>query len=331
MRLFKDFPEIRLLAILGIITLGLHLLSIFGSFLGMFAEIFILLVISWILSFVLEPAVNKFSRTGLGRIWAAVITYLIIATLMVILTVVVLPTTVSQIGQLASLLPSYLPENFFLAPKVTDFLATTASNSVFLASGIAGALTNMLLAFILSFYFLISKAEISKFILSIIPDNYEEDYLFLEKTLTQTFGSFLQVQVYLGLILGLITFVILSILQINFSLSTSILAAILAMVPVIGPILFLIPVALAGLTVSIQKMIIAVAVIALAAQLIYNVVAPKLLGSALKIHPIIVLLSFLVGFRLAGAWGAIFSVPVVSAISIIGQDLLKYWKEEADK
>lgn len=326
-----NFPELRILAILGIITLGWHLLSIFGSFLGMFTGIFLLLVLAWILAFILEPLVNKISKFGLNRIWSAVLTYIILAIVFTVLVVAVLPTTVSQISQLASLLPGYLPENFLLTPKVTDFLATTATNSVFLASQVAGALTNILLAFILSFYFLISKADVSKFILSVIPEQYKDDYLFLEKTLTQTFGAFLQIQVVLGLVLGLITLVTLVVLQIDFAISTSIFAAFLAMIPVVGAVIFLVPVILACLTVSLQKMIIAVVVIVLAAQLIFNVLSPKLLGNALKIHPVIVLLSFLIGYRLAGLWGAIFAIPVTSAFAIIGQELLKYWQEEADK
>ena len=326
-----NYLPFKILTILGIVALGWHLLSIFGSFLNLFTDLFVLLFLSWVLAFVLDPVVNKISRTGIGRIGSAVVTYIILTVSLVAFIFAVLPTTVSQIGQLTSLLPEYLPENFLLAPQVVNFLTATAANSVILASGIAGALTNTLLIFIISFYLLISRREISQFILKIIPDEYEDDYLFLEKTLNQTFGSFLQVQVFLGLVLGIITFAVLVILQINFALSSALVAAVLAMVPVIGPILFLLPVILAGLTVSLQKMIIAVVVIALAAQLVYNFLAPKLLGSALKIHPLIVLLSFLLGYRLTGVWGAIFAVPIVSAVAIISQELLKYWKQEADK
>ena len=80
-----------------------------------------------------------------------------------------------------------------------------------------------------------------------------------------------------------------------------------------------------------QKMLIATSVIILTGQLVYNILSPKLLGTALKIHPIIVLLSFLVGYRLGGVWGAIFAVPVTSAIFIIVKEILKYWKQEADE
>ncbi len=327
----KDFPELRIFAILGIITLGWHLLSVFGSVLGMFADLFILLILSWVLAFILEPLVTKVSRQGISRVWSAGLIYFFLAVAAAILIWVVLPTTVTQISQFASLVPTYLPENSFLAPKIEAFLNSTANNSISLASEVASAATGVLLIFILSFYFLISKAEISKFLLDVIPDQYEEDYLFLEKTLNETFASFIRIQVVMGLILGLITLITLIILGISFPFSTSLLASILAMIPVVGAILFLVPVVLAGLTVSLQKTFMAVAVIALASQFVFNLLGPKLLGTALKIHPIVILLSFLTGYRLAGVWGAVFAVPITSALFIVIKELLKYWKQEADK
>lgn len=331
MNLLKKFPEYRLLAWLGIIVIGWHLLTLASAFLTLFADVFLLLILSWILAFVLEPLVTRAARSGLGRIWAAGAVYLGLAIAGIILIWVILPTIVAQITQLASLVPSSLPADSLVTSRVESFLANTAANSVTLASGIVSSATGLLLVFILSFYLLISRSEIAKFLLEIVPKEYEEDYLFLEKTISRTFASFLQVQVVLGLAIGIITFLTLIILRVDFALSTAALAALLAMVPVVGPILFLIPVILAALTVSLQKMFFAVAILILAAQLVYNLLAPKLLSTALKIHPVIVLLSFLIGYKLAGVWGAVFAVPIVSAGAIISKELLKYWKKEADK
>jgi predicted PurR-regulated permease PerM len=274
--------------------------------------------------------VVKVTRRGLPRIWAAAVVYIALAATAIILIAVALPTTVSQIAQLSTVVPTYLPQNSFLSGRIEGFLANTANNSISLASSLASAATGLLLVFILSFYILISRTEISKLIRDIIPDEYEEDYLFLEKVMNETFASFLRVQVVLGLALGAITLITLLILGINFALSTAVFAGILAMIPVVGSIIFLAPIVLAAMTASFQKFVIAVVVIILAAQLVYNLLAPKLLGTAMKIHPIIVLLSFLAGYRLAGIWGAIFAVPVTSALAIIGRDLLQYWREEAD-
>jgi len=328
----KDFPELRILAILGIIALGWHLVSTFWSFLGMFADIFILLVLSWVLAFILEPLVIKISKVlTLPRLWSAALVYFSLGVLAIIIIWAVLPTVISQISQFAFLVPNYLPENFLLGPKLETFINNTANNTISLASGVASTATGILLVFILSFYFLMTKEEISKFILKIIPHEYEKNYLFLEKTINETFASFLQIQIVMGLVMGGITLVTLLILGVNFPLSTSLFSAILAMIPVVGAVIFLIPVVLAGLTVSIEKTIIAVVIILLAAQLVFNILGPKLLGSALKIHPIVILLSFIIGYRLAGVWGAIFAVPITSALFVIVKDLLKYWRQEADK
>lgn len=328
--IFKLF-EFRIFLILAIITLVWHLLSIFALFFAFFADIFLLLVLSWVLAFILEPLVAFLIKKGVNRTISAAVVYFGIAILVVSLASIVIPTVVSQFTQLGMVIPAYLPRNSTLSPHIENFLTSTLTNSVQFVTQIASGITSFLLVFILSFYLLVSKKEISQGIKNLIPDDYEEDYNFLENVLNNTFASFLRVQVFLGLVLGLITFVTLRVLDINFALSTSIASAILAMIPVVGPILFLFPAMLAAITISFDKLVIVTLVLLLAAQLVYNILAPKLLGQALKIHPIVVLVSFLIGYKIAGIWGAIFAVPVTSSFLIITEAILKYWKQEADK
>lgn len=303
----------------------------FGSFLGLFADIFILLILSWILAFVLEPLVDNLIKRGVPQLLAASLTYLAVAVSAIIFIWVVLPTTLTQLTQLVGSIPSYLPENSIWTSKIESFLTGALGSYVSLASSVASTITGLLLVFIFSFYILLSRKEISKFIREIIPDEYEEDYLFLEKVLNNTFASFLQVQIILGLIMGAVTFIVMVILGVSLAFSTSLVAAILAMIPVVGPIIMLLPIILATLSVSMQTMIITVAIIVVIEQLVYNFLSPKLLGNVLKIHPIIVLLSFMIGYRLGGVWGAVFAVPITSAVAIVGKELLKYWQQEADK
>jgi len=323
--------EFRIFLILAIIALAWYLLGVFASFFTFFSDVFLLVVLSWILAFILEPLVVYLSKGGVNRTAAAAIIYLAIALLTGGLIYVIIPTIVSQFTQLASIAPTYLPQNLTLTPQIESFLTSSLSNSVQIASQVASGVTAFILVFILSFYLLISKNEISQAIKDLIPDEYEEDYAFLENVLNNTFASFLRVQVLLGLALGAITFLTLLVLNVHFALSTSIVATILAMIPVIGGILFVLPAALAALTISFNKMIIVVIVLVLAAQLVFNLLGPKLLGKALKIHPIVVFVSFLVGYKIAGVWGAVFAVPVTSSILIIVGEVLKYWKQEADK
>ncbi|MBI4099381.1 AI-2E family transporter [Candidatus Microgenomates bacterium] len=327
----SNLTEFRIFLILAIIVLVWHLISLLGSFLGLFTDVALLVFLSWILAFILEPLVTSLANRGLHRIAAAVVIYVGIAALLFGLVWLVLPTTIAQFAQLVNVVPLYLPQNTLFSSQIQSFLVTTLSNSVAAAGQLASGLTGLLLIFIISFYVLISKKEISTTIKNLIPDEYEDDYEFLENVINTTFASFLRVQVFLGVILGFIAFLTLAILRIDFALSTGVASGILAMVPAVGPFLFLIPPILAALTISVEKLAIVVIVLVLAAQLVYNFLSPKLLGEALKIHPLIVLLSFLIGYKLAGVWGAIFAVPVTSALAIIGQDILEYWQDEADK
>jgi hypothetical protein len=46
-----------------------------------------------------------------------------------------------------------------------------------------------------------------------------------------------------------------------------------------------------------------------------NFIQPRVMSSAVGIHPVVVLLSVLIGLRLQGVVGAIFAIPVAAVIS----------------
>lgn len=326
----SKFPEYKILAYLGIIALSWYLFTIAGGLLAHVADIFLLIFFSWTLALIIEPLVLFLEKKGLPKTIAAIIVYLVIAGATIISLIAIVPTLISQLQKLSLVLPSLLA-SYTSSDRIETFLANSLGSSVLFASQIAGALTATVLVFILSFYFLLSRQQVSGFILKIIPDDFEDDFLFLENTLNHTFASFIRIQIVLGLIIGVSAFLTLAILGVEFALTTGIFAGILGAVPVIGALIFLVPVALAALTNSTQTAIIAVVILVIIAQLVYNFLGPKLLGRALQIHPIVVILSFVIGFKLAGFWGAILSVPVASSIAIVTKEFLKYWHQEADR
>lgn len=332
--MFKNlskFPEWRLVGFLAIIILSWQLVSILGSLIGYVSDVIIIVILSWIFAFIVEPLVDLLIKKGLSRLAATSLAYAGIAVGLVASLVIILPQTINQLSQLSESLPLVLPQNAVLTPHLEGFISSSLNNSVTVVSQAASAITGLILIFVLSFYFVLSRKEISLSILKIIPDKYEEDFAFLEKTINESFAVFIRVQFFIGVIIGAITYATLTVLQVPFALSTSLLSAAFAIVPLVGAIIAVIPPALSALTVSTNLALITVAIIIIASQLVYNIVAPKLLGNAFRIHPIIIILSFIIGYKVAGAWGAIFAIPVVGAASLVAKDLLKYWKEEADR
>ena len=49
------------------------------------------------------------------------------------------------------------------------------------------------------------------------------------------------------------------------------------------------------------------------------------MGNAFKLHPIIVFLSIIIGFKIAGAIGAVFVVPLLAIFVIVVKELGRYF------
>jgi hypothetical protein len=47
-------------------------------------------------------------------------------------------------------------------------------------------------------------------------------------------------------------------------------------------------------------------------QIVINILAPRLMGHSVGLHPLLVFLAVLGGAKLAGVWGAVFGVPIVA-------------------
>ena len=49
--------------------------------------------------------------------------------------------------------------------------------------------------------------------------------------------------------------------------------------------------------------------------IVMNIVQPRVMASSVGIHPVVVLVSVLIGLKLYGVVGAIFAIPVAAVIS----------------
>ena len=331
--MFRGLPkflEFRLFAVLGSIALAVYLLNWLSGFISLFSDLIVIMILSWLLAFVLDPIVDRLVGKGVSRFLSVVVVYIFLAVTIVATFSFIIPATVSQLSTLAGYLPQIF-NNFGWAGKFEGVVTSALSNSVYFAQTLASFVLSSLLIVVVSFSLLLSRNELESFALKLIPDKFEHDYQFLQKILNTTFASFLRAQVAIGAIVGVITTIVLMLFSIEFALSAGVLAGLLATIPVVGPIVSLIPPVLAAATISTQKGLISAVVLFLIYQLIYNIVAPKILGSALKIHPVFVILSFVIGYKIASFWGAVFAVPLAVSLGLIIKEFLYYWKGEADR
>ena len=125
------------------------------------------------------------------------------------------------------------------------------------------------------------------------------------------------------LIVGLMSYIGLTFLGVEFAVPLAFIAGLLEIIPNIGPTLSMVPAILVALGTS---PILGLAVFALyfvIQQLENNLIVPKIFSKAVGVSPLVVIISLMIGFRVAGATGAILSLPTVLFLEILINDLYK--------
>jgi predicted PurR-regulated permease PerM len=333
----KELTSFRLLAILLTIAVGIYLFQIAWQVLDSFSDVLVIILCAWLLSFILEPAALKVSHaTKLSILWSAFIVYAIIAVIFTAATIIFIPTVITQLQTLAAILPDYLT----YAPKAVQNwnynFASAFDNFVAYIPSVAQSLGSVLMILILSFYLIIDKERITNEMYNLAPKKWHENLKFIQKVIDDTFASFLRIQVLFGLLAGISTWIVLTIFGVNFAASTSLIAGILNIIPLIGPLLGIIPAVLVVFVsdpANPAKALLVFVILLLIQQITFNAIGPKLMGKAFKLHPIIILLSFIIGAKIAGPLGAIFAIPVLGIIGIIFRELGHYFinPEKSDK
>lgn len=334
----KEFTPLKLLVILLTIAVSIYLLQILWQFLGNFSDIIIILVFAWLLSFILEPLVDLISKfSKLPKVWSALTVYIFFGILFSVMVFIFIPLVITQFESLSKIVPTYLVSY----PKVVQTWNNAVTNSVdtliSIVPSVATVFVNIILILFLSFYLIIDKDRINDEMYKLAPRAWHKNLKFIQTVIDETFASFLQIQVIFGIIAGISTWVVLRLFSVDFAASIALISGILTIIPLIGPILALIPpvfISLATNPNNATAALLIFAILLLIQQIIFNFVGPKLMGRAFKLHPIIVFLSIILGFKIAGPLGAIFVVPVLGIFVIVLKQLGHYFinpPESSDK
>jgi predicted PurR-regulated permease PerM len=317
----KEFTLFKLLVFLLTIAVSIYLLGIFWQFLGNFSDVIIIMLVAWLLSFIIEPVVDIISKfIKLGKLWSALLVYAFFALLFTAIIFILLPTVTSQFQSLAVIIPKSLSAFPNFTKTWNSLIGHSFDSLIAFLPSVATIFVDIIIILVLSFYLILDKEKINIEIYKLAPKNWHGNIKFIQTTVDETFASFLQIQVLFGILAGITTWIVLRIFSIDYAASIAILAGLLTIIPLAGPLLGIIPPAFVVLVTHPENPILAIAIAAillLIQQITYNAIGPKLMAKAFKLHPIVVLLSILIGFKVAGAMGAIFIIPVLGIAVIV--------------
>ncbi len=193
----------------------------------------------------------------------------------------------------------------------TKNLTTSLSGGFLAIFGTAfGGILNLVLIVIISFYLSVKEKGIENFLRIVVPDKHEEYAIDLWLRTEHKIGLWMQGQMLLGVIVGLLTYLGLVILGVKYALVIALLTALFELIP-FGILLAVIPAILfgylgGGVSTAFMVGVLYFIIHQFEAYLIYPLIVKKVIG----ISQLVVILSLLIGYTLAGFWGVVLAIPV---------------------
>lgn len=131
-------------------------------------------------------------------------------------------------------------------------------------------------------------------------------------------------QIILSLIIGILTFILMISLRLKMPLVLSVVNGVVNIIPYFGPIIGGVPIVFIAMTSSITKGIIALVGVFIIQQVEGDLLAPKITGDCISMHPVTIILLLILGEKIAGVAGMILCVPIAVIIKVIYDDINYY-------
>ena len=209
-----------------------------------------------------------------------------------------------------------------LLSYVQPLLGSTGQLLGTLASGAAGFVGRGVIVLIVSYFIMTESDGLRENLLKIEIPGYMEDFQRLGKELRRIWNAFLRGQFIVFSLAFIMYFILLSVLGMRYAIGLALLAGLAKFLPYIGPFFVTVTLGLVAYFQPIKPfglepltyLIVVFAVLWVFDNSLDNLVTPRIMGRALKVHPAAVLVSALVGADLLGILGIIIAAPMLATI-----------------
>ncbi|HLJ69432.1 MAG TPA: AI-2E family transporter [Chloroflexota bacterium] len=196
-------------------------------------------------------------------------------------------------------------------------VASLLNNAVTIATTTGNLLISAILILIISVYFVSDGPRIIRRGVGVFPASQQQEVWFYLRSLDQVLGNYIRGQIILAGIAGVLGGAGAAVLGVPYGVLIGVSTTVLALIPVIGPVILIVPpVIIALVFTSLPTTIILLVYFVVMMQVVTNVVGPRLLSSAVGIHPLEAMAAALMGFPIAGFLGAFFAVPIVGFVHV---------------
>ncbi|MBI4512335.1 MAG: AI-2E family transporter [Deltaproteobacteria bacterium] len=201
-----------------------------------------------------------------------------------------------------------------------------------LVSGVVTLIMKFVLVLMVAAFILIDMSRIHSLARGVIPARHRGDYDHIVVGIDRGLNGVIRGQLLICLVNGLLTYAGLLIFHVKYGLLLAVVAGVMSLIPIFGSILSSIPIVGIALVSGPEgiDLIRGIAVLGWILGIHFieaNFLNPNIIGTAAKMHPVLVIFSLIAGEHTYGLVGALLAVPVASII----QTLFVYFRSRAWK
>ncbi len=349
------------------LIVGLTLVSIIGWLLVKFQNFLGPLLLVFILAYILYP-LSKHLSTGLKIPWRIAVSLIYLVVLIVLIGLLTLGglALVNQLQSLINFLqqevisiPTFIQnitqQVFMIGPfqfALAQIPLNTVSNQI-LASvqpllgqvggilGIVATSAASLLGWIgfillVSYFILVESKGFPAGMIRIHIPGYDADIKRLGVELSRIWNAFLRGQLIITGFAILVYAIMLSAFGLPFALGLAAIAGIAKFIPYIGPLVMWTTYGLVSYfkgspPLGLHPIVFAIIVVGCAMlvdSITDNLVSPRIMAQALKVHPAAVLIAALIGLSLLGLIGIIVAAPVLATVQLFSAYIFRKMLDE---
>lgn len=298
-------------------------------------------ILGAVITYILEPPVSGLERWGLPRGLAIILIYLLVIAAIALTVAWLVPAALAELNGLAQSLPSYTRQaeelglslqRFYARLSLPESVRSTLDQSISNAevgllrvigatiAGILGAfawLPGLILAPFLAFYALKDLQVIRAGFIRSLPREARGEIMAVLSAVDRVLSRFLRGQFILSVIVGAAFAAGLHVLGVPFWVIIGIFAAFAEVIPYFGPVIGATPAVAIALTRS-PALALKVVILFTVIQEVENaILAPKIMGDSIGLHPLWVFFAILAGGEVAGFWGLLLAVPAAGVLKVV--------------
>lgn len=311
-------------------------------FISNIADIAIMLFVAFIITCAIDPSVN-FLQKYMPRVLAVSLVLLAILICILLVFIPLLTVTIEQTTIFIQSIPTYI-KNFqdflhtnhfgillskYINPDainsanadITNITGEILSKGADISKLIVNSITSSIAVAIMVFYFSYDEKHMRKRFLEFFPPKFKQKAENILNSIKTKVGGYVFAQALSMIIVGLLSFIGLLIIGNSHALLIGFLACILDIIPVIGATVAVAVALYTAISGGLFYVILTFIIMMLAQWLQNQIFRPILFGKFMDTHPLLIIVSLLIGAKFMGFWGVVLAPAMASIVCVLIDEL----------